>query len=294
MTCPRCGAPLAVGAAFCGRCGSPVAGAGAPAPDPGPEVTRIATSGDGEPGFTPPRVATSGDIQPPVSAASLGASRASDAATPPGAERDLRYAAAAASAVPQVPSLAGPVCPRCKGQNEPGSRFCYRCGLPLSAEAEREAKAGAAELPLSVAIDESRYGGFWARLLAWFIDAVIVLAIQFIPIAYLFGDGSPVAKDSGAGPSLLFLLILSAPAFYHTIAVAGWGTTVGKRALGLRVVGPEGAKPGLGRAFARWLALAFSLFIFFPILLVVAFDSQKRGLHDMICDTRVVRRQAGH
>jgi uncharacterized RDD family membrane protein YckC len=45
----------------------------------------------------------------------------------------------------------------------------------------------------------------------------------------------------------------------------------------------------LGRAFGRYFAKILSAIILGIGYIMVGFDSEKRGLHDMICDTRVIR-----
>jgi uncharacterized RDD family membrane protein YckC len=179
-----------------------------------------------------------------------------------------------------MPVPARVTCPRCRSENEPGSRFCYRCGFALEAAPVRATATRPDPDP----------GGFWARFAALFIDGVIVGLVQIIPAAALFGDTSLEAQLSENVTSLIFLSVLSAPALYHTIAIAAWGTTVGKAVFGLRVVTAGGRRPGIFRAFFRWLAFALSIVIFFPVVLIVVFDSRRRGLHDLICETRVVRR----
>ena len=106
----------------------------------------------------------------------------------------------------------------------------------------------------------------------------------------LLGDTSVAAELADSTGSLIILTIFSVPALYHTVGVAFWGTTLGKVVFGLRVVVPDGRNPGMFRAFFRWLALWLSLTIFAPIALIIVFDGRKRGLHDLICETRVVRR----
>ena len=86
-------------------------------------------------------------------------------------------------------------------------------------------------------------------------------------------------------------LILSFLVFsivYNPILVGVFTTTPGKRALKLRVVRSDGSRVGFSRAFLRELAK------FGPMLLVnafvMAFRSDRRGLHDLLADTVVVRR----
>jgi uncharacterized RDD family membrane protein YckC len=77
---------------------------------------------------------------------------------------------------------------------------------------------------------------------------------------------------------------------YETFFVARLGATPGKMALGLKVVRPDGGPVGLGRAFGRYFAKFLSMIILGIGYIMVGFDSEKRGLHDMICGTRVVKR----
>ena len=60
-------------------------------------------------------------------------------------------------------------------------------------------------------------------------------------------------------------------------------------AFGLKVVRPDGSPVGVGRAFGRYFAKMLSAMVLWIGFIMVAFEPEKRGLHDMICDTRVVR-----
>jgi len=58
------------------------------------------------------------------------------------------------------------------------------------------------------------------------------------------------------------------------------------------VVRPNGARLGLGRAVGRYFAKRLNLLTGGIGYIMAGFDSEKRGLHDLMCDTRVVRRQS--
>ena len=66
-------------------------------------------------------------------------------------------------------------------------------------------------------------------------------------------------------------------------------TSLGKRALGLHILRPDGSSAGLGRKFCRSLASTVSALTFGIGFLMIAFRRDRRGLHDLICDTVVVR-----
>ena len=169
-------------------------------------------------------------------------------------------------------------CPRCRTVNQAGSIFCFNCGLPLD-----EAAPAVRPAP--------RYtgdpGGFWIRFAAAMIDTAIFIAVQFTLIAIWPGVREYFDSDS------LFhwvdILLLLITALYYTIGVSVWSTTVGKRICGLRVLRPDGAKVGPGRALARYSAGGVSFLILGIGYLMITFRSDKRGLHDVICDTVVLR-----
>lgn len=79
-------------------------------------------------------------------------------------------------------------------------------------------------------------------------------------------------------------------ALYYTLTLPVWAATVGTRLLGVRVLRPDGSKVGPGRALARYFAGILSMLIFGVGYLMIALRSDKRGLHDLICDTVVVPR----
>jgi uncharacterized RDD family membrane protein YckC len=58
----------------------------------------------------------------------------------------------------------------------------------------------------------------------------------------------------------------------------------------LYVVRTDGSRVGIGRALARYLAYVPSAIILGGGFLMIAWRQDKRGLHDLICDTVVIRR----
>jgi uncharacterized RDD family membrane protein YckC len=61
-------------------------------------------------------------------------------------------------------------------------------------------------------------------------------------------------------------------------------------ALGLKVVRSDGTKLSNGRIVGRYFAELVSLLVLWIGYIMAAFDDQKRALHDMICDTRVIKK----
>ena len=91
------------------------------------------------------------------------------------------------------------------------------------------------------------------------------------------------------GASMLLNVIVGCS--YETFFIARLGATPGKMALGLKVVRPDGGPITVGRAAGRYFAKMISGMILMIGYIIAGFDSQKRALHDMICDTRVIKSQ---
>ena len=139
------------------------------------------------------------------------------------------------------------------------------------------------------ATNDSKTGqlaGFWIRLVASLIDVGIVIVIALFVASVL---GIPIMEYSdpdGWNIATIMCIAWLLKVFYFTVSVTAWSTTLGKQIFGLRVVRTDGSKIRVCRAFARII----SFFCTFSPILLVAGRKDKRGLHDLICDTKVVYR----
>ena len=136
------------------------------------------------------------------------------------------------------------------------------------------------------------------RLVAWIIDRLIVGGVWLLVacwgfVAYLSGSRWPLDLLSLlALVGLVLLWGIALHAAYVIVFVGGCGQTPGKMLLGIAVIRQDGAAAGYGRALLRWIgswlaALPLGLG-FVPAL----FTAARRGLHDWISGTRVVRRRS--
>ena len=167
-------------------------------------------------------------------------------------------------------------CPSCGRVNEPGATFCTACGYYLAGTQASGEEFNAAWRP----------AGFWIRLVSMIIDLVIIAVVEGVLISLWPGLslGEYYADRGWAG-----LVSFAAQAAYYTIGVAVWAMTIGKKPFGLQVLRPDGSKCGVGRALARFLCYIPSALLLFAGFWMVAFRRDKRALHDLICDTVVVR-----
>jgi uncharacterized RDD family membrane protein YckC len=128
--------------------------------------------------------------------------------------------------------------------------------------------------------------GFWIRTLAVLLDGAL---ISLVCGGLWFATGSFLDDEQR-------LTLLSAASLALNVAVnlvgwSVWGTTPGKRLLGLYVFRAGSETPGIGflkgalRVVGYWVSGAL-LGIGF---LMVAFTKGKRGLHDKIAGTSVGR-----
>jgi uncharacterized RDD family membrane protein YckC len=135
-----------------------------------------------------------------------------------------------------------------------------------------------------------RYGGFWIRVVAYIIDAIILGIIGAI-VAVILGvnlSDPNLAQNGRYQGAQLFDLVVSFAYFAGLWTVMGG--SLGQRILGMRVVDANtGAPIGFGKAALRWLGLVISFAVCFIGVIWVAFDARKQGWMDKIGGTVVVR-----
>ncbi len=155
----------------------------------------------------------------------------------------------------------------CGQDNPPEARFCANCGSSLVTTIETPAPTVIPSAPPAVAVE---YVGFWMRLAAAIID---ILVVAFISAVVPLGI-------------LLFWL-------YYWLFTGLKGQTLGKMAVGIKVVNAAGSVPGLGHAALREIPgkIVSSLAICLGFLWVI-WDKQKQGWHDKIASTYVVSARA--
>ncbi len=146
-------------------------------------------------------------------------------------------------------------CPSCGQPTPAGAGFCPGCGRVLSGVV---------------------YAGFWMRFLASLIDGAILLVVGLI---------LSVAAGGTTGAVLQFT-------FGIIYTIGFWiaqGATPGKMALGIQITTVDGEPIGLGRAILRYIGYFVSWITLGIGFLIIAFTGQKRGLHDYIAGTVVIK-----
>lgn len=140
------------------------------------------------------------------------------------------------------------------------------------------------------------YGGFWIRVVAYIIDAIL-LNIAFGILGLLTGVGlvpthftnfdSPEVYGSTGVLQLVSLVLTWL--YFALMESSVRGATVGKMAVGLKVVTGQGNRLSFANATGRFFAKIISALLLCIGFIMVAFTDRKRGLHDMIADTLVIK-----
>lgn len=127
-------------------------------------------------------------------------------------------------------------------------------------------------------ITQSSYNhiGFAKRLLALFVDAVIILTVSFL-------------ISSIIASSLFQLITIIIYFTYEVTLVTLYGATFGKMLLHIKIVGTNYQKPSFVQILKReTIGRVLSGLIFDLGYLWVIFDGKKQAWHDKIANTYVI------
>ena len=214
-------------------------------------------------------------------------------------------------------------CNKCGAQNAAGAQFCNRCGastsptpnaVPTAASPPSASPNFASSNPPSfnpaspyaasatayqavAPVAGVGYGGFWIRVVAAIIDAII-LRIVVAPVGMIFGGLGMAGMMSGiphrglkilGGGITIILLIFGSWLYEAFMESSSYQATLGKMIFGMKVTDLYGNRISFeratGRHFAKWLCTM----ILGIGYIMVGLTERKQGLHDLLAGT-VVRR----
>jgi uncharacterized RDD family membrane protein YckC len=151
-----------------------------------------------------------------------------------------------------------------------------------------------------------RPAGFWARFAAYVVDhfvLTLIFALFWGPIAtwqhwQLLPPVWPRVLTDAAihqfREQSMVWLYGAAPVYYpiflcYDVLLNGtFGATLGKMAVGAKILMIDGSPIGYGTAFLRWVGARLSDFLLGFGYLLIAVRGDKRALHDLLASTRVV------
>jgi uncharacterized RDD family membrane protein YckC len=180
--------------------------------------------------------------------------------------------------------------------------------MPDPASAGSQPPPSAASLPQTTAAVLEDYAGFWKRVAAYIIDAIL-LAIVSRLIGPLFNVS--VAEEAlksailgGTAPLEAYMQFYRSMSAYMLVSTvitwlyfilcesSAWQATVGKLALGIRVTDMDGRRISFARALGRYAGKYVSAFILLIGFIMVGFTQRKQGLHDLMAGTLVLNGRA--
>jgi uncharacterized RDD family membrane protein YckC len=180
-----------------------------------------------------------------------------------------------------------------------GLRYCSRCGQPYCPDCLVNIRGNTycatckneQMLDLSSGVDQNvlELAGIGRRFGALFLDGLLLS----IPVVVLFVllivtmSSNPNFNPIWFQPALLLVIIVYV--VYEALMLGARGQTLGKMAMKIRVVRPDGTPiskgQAWGRAFMRQiLASCLSIFNYLPAF----FTKDRTCLHDLVANTRVV------
>lgn len=222
-------------------------------------------------------------------------------------------------------------CTSCGSQVDQTTRFCNKCGQPVAGAAPlaqtpsappatyaaqpvgaRQVYTGASAA--AYARPPQRYGGFWIRFVAYFVDGLIIgipMSVIIGIVIAVFGAGSVATLSSlpnNPDPEQvrtqlipLFAALLGAYAmFIAGSIVISWlyfalmesserQATFGKAIFSMRVTDANGNRLSFAHASGRFFAKIINNMTCGIGWIMAGLTDKKQGLHDLIAGTVVIR-----
>jgi uncharacterized RDD family membrane protein YckC/Tfp pilus assembly major pilin PilA len=201
-------------------------------------------------------------------------------------------------------------CPKCNAENADQSLFCQQCGAsmafrrPAAASAITAASSEASDSPYAAPRASTTaaathtadiFAGFWLRLVAAIIDGIIlnvvIWVVSFTMIAVASAGGNSSVIIAATVATYIFSIVGNW-LYFALMESSSKQATVGKMALGLKVVDEQGERIGFGRATGRHFGKLISSLIIGIGFLMAAWTRKRQALHDLMAGSLVVRNSA--
>lgn len=125
-----------------------------------------------------------------------------------------------------------------------------------------------------------RPAGFWLRFFAFVVDAIILSIFNWLLLT-LVGEGGVYHLVGG----------LVSWFYFATLESSAKQGTIGKQVFNLKVTDSSGNSISFWRATGRYFAKILSSLILFIGYIMIGFTERKQGLHDLIANTLVTKRE---
>lgn len=139
-----------------------------------------------------------------------------------------------------------------------------------------------------IILSKNFYAGFWARFAAYLIDMIVIYAISSLLNTFSFGllnkqlDFPILGEESLSYVIVMFTYFIAMTYFFSQ--------TLGKMIMKIKVETNKGEKLSFADVVYRELVgRLLTIFLVYLPYLAVSFTNKKKGLHDFIADTVVVK-----
>lgn len=202
-------------------------------------------------------------------------------------------------------------CSKCGNTTADNAAFCSNCGkatYPLVTPVVGLALPNPSGLTAAAAnYAPVEYAGFWLRVVAYMIDALVMgvcFGAVIIALLFLTGLGAVLGRlhswedpsEFGGMLGVTFIFAFTGIAmvggwlYYAYLESSDWQATVGKKVLNLKVTDLEGRPISFARASGRYFGKIISGLIPAGIGYIMAgFTEKKQAIHDMIANCLVLR-----
>jgi uncharacterized RDD family membrane protein YckC len=207
-------------------------------------------------------------------------------------------------------------CPKCGTQLADDAAFCTNCGQAIQRTPSAVYPSPAAPPPpppqpveqqsappvwqtSQVSRPPVAYAGFWLRVVAYIIDAMILGIVgvgAFFPLfranIHAFTAENPWEVYTSVSRPLLAIRLLALMLswiYYASMESSTWQATLGKKILGLKVTDLAGNRISFARASGRFFGKVLSGMILGIGFLMAGFTARKQALHDILAGCLVLR-----
>lgn len=139
-----------------------------------------------------------------------------------------------------------------------------------------------------IKLSKNFYAGFWVRFVAYLIDMIVIYAIASLLNTFSFGllnkrlDFPILGEESLSYVIVMFTYFIAMTYFFSQ--------TLGKMIMKVKVETNKGDKLSLADVVYRELiGRLLTIFLAYFPYIAVAFTNKRKGLHDFIADTVVVK-----
>lgn len=199
-------------------------------------------------------------------------------------------------------------CPHCHRQTSPSSKHCKRCGGAIPSSQHLLEEAGIVESSTHVASsapspaptrNSARYrlARLGDRFIAFALDTALLFGLFTVADAWVFMrfgwvDGNELQLTTAA---LLIAITLNAAILflYGWLLEAGWGATLGKAMVGIRVVSTTEHSSVSASAVRNLLRILDGLGFYLVGTVVAACSNIRQRIGDICAQTAVVEQSFG-